>query len=141
VSQKTVQDEITALLKTIPQVDVYRGKTSDEVIKLVGESIAPFITINFGGLIKPRRGTNGITGAKASSNIMEFTIRCIASTDENASYVAQAAWDKLIGYVPANAGEIDSVLYGGVGEVSALGNPTRFGSVQSYACLVNSDFT
>jgi hypothetical protein len=143
VSQLSAQLEITARIKTIQNIDVYEGLSSDEVIALVAntEQIKPFVVVSYGGMIRPRKGTNGITGSRASSNIMEFTTRCVASTYDNARRVNQDVWDAVMGFVPTNAGEIDSVLYGGVGEVSALGNPTRYASVQSYACLVNSDYS
>lgn len=142
MSYLDVQDEIIARVKEIPHVDVYEDDMSDEAFaELLANSnqIKPFITISFGGLLDPRRRINGIAGAKTHSQDTTFIIRCVASTSRTARQAQQLAWDKLIGFVPANCGEIQSALFGGTGQVSSLGNPTRFASVQAYRLLVNSD--
>lgn len=147
MSRYSVIQEISAKLRDIPNAEFYEGKTTEEIVELVkrpiapGEQIKPFITVNYGSMIKPRKGTNGIVGAKTNSNIMEFTVRTVANTYRNSEKVMQEVWDTIVGFVPTNAGEIDSVLYGGVGEINSLGSPQRFASVQSFACMVNSDFT
>lgn len=141
MSRYSVIQEISAKLRAIPKAGFYEGKTTEEIIVLAKEQIQPFITVNYGSMIKPRKGTNGIVGAKTNSNIMEFTVRSVASTYNNSERVMQEVWDTIVGFVPTNAGEIDSVLYGGVGEINSLGSPQRFASVQSFACMVNSDFT
>lgn len=138
-----VQREITDLLRTIPNVDLYEGNMSDEAFAaLVADStqIRPFITISFGGFIDPRKRVNGIVGAKTHSHDTTFVVRTVGSTDRISQQVWQLCWDKLIGYVPTNCGEIGAALYGGTGQVSSLGNPTRYAAVQAYRMLVNSDF-
>ena len=143
MSQLTSEDEIVALLKTIPQVDVYEGQMSDEAFAaLVADAsqIKPFITISFGGLLDPRRRINGIVGAKTHSQDTTFVLRAVATTDRISRQVREAAHNKIIGFVPTNCSEIATALFGGTGQVSSLGNPTRFASVQAYRYLVNSDF-
>lgn len=142
MSYLAVQDEIVALLKTIPHVDVYEGNMSDEAFAALlanSDSLRPFITVAFGGKIKPTRSVNGITGAKAHSHDVTIVTRCVASTDRNSRVVNQLVEDKLLGYVPDNCGEIHAALYGGTGQVSSLGNPTRYAAVQAWSLLVNSD--
>ena len=138
MSALTVQDEIEALIRSIPNTTVFVGLSSEEVIAMVKEQVN-FITINFGALIKPRKGVNGIVGAAYDSNYMGFTVRCISNKERNTRVMNQAVWDTVVGHVPAGAGEIGPVLFGGIGEISALGNPTRYAAVQSYDCLVDSD--
>lgn len=143
MSQLSVEDEITNLVKTIPHVDVYEGPMSDEKFAALLEDtnqIKPFITISFGGLIDPRRRINGIVGAKAKSYDTTFIVRCVASTDRTSRQVRDLVKDKVLGYVPTNCSEIDMALFGGTGEVSSLGNPTRYASVQAYRFLLNSDW-
>lgn len=56
MSYVDVQDEIVALLKTIPNVKTYQGHTDDEVLIEVDSSadkIKPFNTISFGGMVDP----------------------------------------------------------------------------------------
>lgn len=142
MSQLAAEDQITALLKSIPNVDFYEGLMSDEAFAaLVADAnqIKPFITVSFGGLIDPRRNVNGITGAKAKSYDTTFIVRCVASTDRTTRQVRDIVRDKVLGFVPTNCSEIDMALFGGTGEVSSLGNPTRYASVQAYRFLLNSD--
>lgn len=142
MSYLSVQDEIVGVLKTIPNVDVEEGNIADEDFATLvanSDSLKPFITINFGGMIDPRRRINGITGAKAHSHDATIVVRCVGSTDRISRQVWQLVWDKLIGYVPVNCGEIRAALYGGTGQVSSLGNPTRYAAVQAFSLLVNSE--
>lgn len=138
-----VQDQIIARIKEIPHVDIFEDDMTDEAFaQLLANSnqIKPFITISFGGLLDPRRRINGIAGAKTHSQDTTFVIRCVASTSRTARQAMQLVWDKIIGFVPDNCGEIQTALFGGTGQVSSLGNPTRFASVQAFRLLVNSDY-
>lgn len=143
MTQLATEDQIVARLKTIPHVDVYEGQMSDEdftALLVNANQIQPFITISFGGLIDPRRRINGIVGAKTHSQDTTFVIRCVGSTDRITRQVRDIAHAKVIGFVPTNCSEIQTALFGGTGQVSSLGNPTRFAAVQAYRYLVNSDF-
>lgn len=143
MSQLASEDQIVALLKTIPHVDVYEGQMSDEAFSALltdSNQIQPFITVSFGGLLDPRRRINGIVGAKTHTQDTTFVIRCVGSTDRVSRQVRDIAHNKVIGFVPTNCSEIQTALFGGTGQVSSLGNPTRFASVQAYRYLVNSDF-
>lgn len=129
-----------AEVMTIPHVDFYRGDREDEDITDLIEgtdAIKPYVTLSFGGKIKPRLGTNGITGAKAASYLVTIVARAVASTERTSEQVLELVENKLIGFVPTNCGEIEHALYGGTGQVSSLGNPTRFASVQAYNLLIN----
>lgn len=140
MSYLAVQDEITDVLETIPHIDVHRGNISDEDFATLvanSDSLKPFVTINFGGMVDPRRRVNGITGAKNHSHDVTIVVRCVGSTDRISQQVWQLVWDKLIGYVPVNCGEIHAALYGGTGQVSSLGNPSRYAAVQAFTLLVN----
>lgn len=142
MSYLAVQDEIVGVLKTIPHVDVHEGNISDEEFATLvanSDSIRPFITVSFGGMIDPRRRVNGIAGAKLHSHDVTIVVRCVGSTDRISQQVWQLVWDKLIGYMPVNCSEIRAALYGGTGQVSSLGNPTRYAAVQAFTLLVNSD--
>lgn len=143
MSYVDVQDEIVALLKTIPNVKTYQGHTDDEVLIEVDSSadkIKPFNTISFGGMVDPGRNINGITGAKQDTHMVSIVVRSVANSDRDSQRLWQRVWNLLIGYRPQNSGEINAALYGGVGEISSLGNPTRYAAVQSYKFYINSDF-
>lgn len=144
MSYLDVQDEIVARLREIPHVDIYEGQMSDAAFtELLADSnqIRPFITISFGGLIDPRRSTKGIVGVRQDSQDTTFVVRTVASTDRTSRQVLQLVLDKLVGYMPAACGEITSALFGGTGQVSSLGNPTRYASVQALRVLVNEPYT
>ena len=130
-----------ARVKEIPHVDVYEDEMTDEAFAVLladSNQIKPFITISFGGLIDPRSSVKGIVGARKDSQDTTFVIRCVASTSRTARQAQQLVWGKIIGFVPPDCGEIRSALFGGTGQVSTLGNPTRFASVQAYRFLVNN---
>lgn len=129
-----------AEVETVPNVIFERGEMPDEKFtELIPgtDMIKPYVTVSFGGKIKPRIGTNGITGAKAASYLVTIVVRAVASTERTSEQVLELVEGKLIGFMPANCGEIEHALYGGTGQVSGLGNPTRFASVQAYNMLVN----
>ena len=142
MSQLDVEDEIVNLIKTIPNVDVYEGLMSDDKFTALltdSNQIKPFITVSFGGLIDPRRQINGIVGAKYKSYDTTFVVRSVASSDRTSRQVRDLVQRKVLGYVPTNCSEIDMALFGGTGEVSSLGNPTRYASVQAYRFILNPD--
>ena len=144
MSYLEVQDEIVALLREIPHIDVYEGQMDDAAFtELLADSdaIRPFVTISFGGLIDPRRSVKGIVGVRADSQDTTFVVRTVASTDRTSRQVLQLVLDKLVGYSPTACGEITSALFGGTGAISSLGNPTRYASVQAFRLLVNEPYT
>src|SRR5690606_27734896 len=98
-----------------------------------------FNTISFGGLVDPGQSINGIVGAKHNTHMVSIVVRSVANTDRDSQRLWQRVWDLLIGYTPKGAGEITAALYGGVGEISSLGNPTRYAAVQSFKFYLNSD--
>jgi hypothetical protein len=135
-----VQDEIMAQVMTIPHVDFYRGEREDEdtVAVIPGtDVIQPYVTISFGGKVKPRVGTNGIVGAAQATYLVTIVARAVASTERTSEQVLELVESKLIGFKPTGCGEIEHALYGGTGEASSLGNPSRSASVQAYTLLIN----
>ena len=126
---------------SVPHIDFYRGEREDEdtVDFIEGtDVIRPYVTISFGGKIKPRVGINGITGAKNASYLVTIVVRAVASTEQTSEQVLELVEEKLIGFMPTNCGEIEHALYGGTGQISSLGNPSRFASVQAYNLLINA---
>jgi hypothetical protein len=136
------QDEILALVKTIPHIGVYDDELPDEVIPetIPGtDQIRPFVTISFGGLVEAPRRVNGIAGADKDTGETTIVIQGVGSTPRAAKAVVELVRKKLVGYKPANCGEIRFALFGGTGKLSHLGNPTRYGSNQSLRYYQNSD--
>lgn len=133
------QEEIIARLKTLPNVDVHEDEVPDEeMITMIGDQIKPYITISFGGTAEAPRRMNGIVGAAYDSDETSIVIQCVASTKATARRLHSLARTKLLGYVPANCGEIRNALYNAHGAVTHLVNPSRFASTQSFRYIVNA---
>lgn len=142
MSYLTVQQEIIDLLGTINNVDLHRSQATDEYLaKLVEgtDQITPFIVVSFGNRVQLRRRSNGIVGARTHSYGISFTTHCVANTDVTASRVNEAVWNKLIGFEPTNCSELVPALFGGVGELSSTGNPSRYSAMQGWTGTLNSD--
>lgn len=144
MSLYNTQQEILALLSTIPNIPWFEDEAADEVIISLlpgSDQIQPFYTVSFGGLQESTSRNRGIVGAAADGNEGTIVIQAVGSTKDAARQIHDLVWKKLIGYVPTNCGEIRPALYGGTGKVSSLGNPTRFAAMQSYRFVQNSDIT
>lgn len=141
MSYLAAQDEIMARIQSANQhIEWYRGNMSDdEFAKLVANSDAlkPFGTVAFGGKIDPRARVNGIVGAAKDSFVVTIVVRCVASTDRTSQQVLEIVDGALAGFQPTLCGEIRPALFGGSGEVSSLGNPTRYAAVQAYTMTIN----
>ena len=144
MSYLDAQDEIVARVREIPHVDVYEGQMDDEAFTALltdSNQIKPFITLAFGGLIDPRRSVKGIVGVRNDSADTTLVVRAVASTDRTSRQVMQLVLDKLIGFEATACGQVTPALFGGTGQVSSLGNPTRFASVQALRFLVNEPYS
>ena len=147
MSYPRAQKQILGMLKDIPNgpgktVKVHEGQATDEYIAKIIEGtdqVDPFIAVNFGTRIKPGGRINGIVGARADSYIVTIVVHAIASTQGGANNVSEEVWNRLIGFTPENCGEITPALYGGVGEISSAGSPTRYSAVQAFTMIINSD--
>jgi hypothetical protein len=135
-----IQQEILTLLRTITNVLVYEGSVPDgtAIPMDANGKIKPHIVVNFAGLTDPPKRVNGITGATDDSFMQSFSTHAIAGDDNAARQVHSLGWLKLLGYCPVKCGEIRPAFFAGVGEISSLGQPTRFSAVQSYKFLINS---
>lgn len=131
-----------ARAELVPHIDVHRGNLSDEAFATLvanSDALKPFVTVAFSGKFDPRRRINGINGAATHSHDVNIVVRAVASTDRMSQQALELVDVQLLGFVPTNCGEIRSALFGGSGQVSSLGNPTRFAAVQAYTMLLNSD--
>lgn len=136
------QDEILALVRTIPNIGVHDDEMPDEIQPEIipgSDLIRPFVTISFGGLVEAPRRVNGIAGADKDTGETTIVIQGVASTPRGAKAAVEAVREKLVGFKPTNCGEIRFALFGGTGKLSHLGNPTRYASNQSLRYYQNSD--
>lgn len=142
MSYVAAQDEVITQAETAwPNLKIERGQLSDEefaVMVASSDSLKPFVTIAFSGKFDPRRRINGIVGAAKDSHDVTIVVRAVASTDRDSQRALERVDTKLLGFVPTGHGELRSALFGGSGQVSSLGNPTRFAAVQAYTMLLNA---
>ena len=141
VNPYTSQQQILAHFRsTLPAfVEVFEGSVPDgEAISLdANGKIKPHLVVNFAGLTRPPKKVNGIQGAQFDSFIQGLSTHGIAGDDDAARQVHSLAWGSILGFMPTNCGEVSPAFFAGVGEISTLGQPTRFSAVQSYRYLVN----
>ena len=135
------QQEILAHFRaTLPSfIEVFEGSVPDgEAIPLDPKGkIKPHLVVNFAGLTKPAKKVNGIQGAQFDSFLQGLSTHAIAGDDDAARQVHSLAWGVILGFEPAHCGEVGPAFFAGVGEISTLGQPTRFSAVQSYRYLIN----
>lgn len=141
VNPYTSQQEILAYFRNFlpSHIKVFEGSVPDDkAIPLdANGKIRPHLVVNFAGLTKPARKVNGIQGAQFDSFIQGLSTHAIAGDDDAARQVHSLAWGVILGFEPTNCGEVSPNFFAGMGEISTLGQPTRFSAVQSYRYLVN----
>jgi len=135
------QQEILAHYRATlpPFVEVFEGGVPDgKAIPLdANAKIKPHLVVAFAGLTKPPRRVNGIIGATEDSFIQGFSTYAIAGDDDAARQLHSMGWGAIIGFEPVNCGEVAPAFFAGIGEISTLGQPTRFSATQSYRYLIN----
>lgn len=142
MSSYSAAQEILTRVQTIPHITVYDEAVPDEAhLPLIPgtDAIVPHVTISFGGAVKGPRRNDGIAGAALNGSEMDIVVRAVGNNPDDCRKLSKLVDDKLLGFTPANCGEIDYALYGSVGAISGLAQPTRYASVQSYTVTVNSD--
>jgi len=139
VNPYATQQEVLAFLRTLPFLEVFEGSVPDgeAIPKDANGKIKPHLVVNFAGLTDPPKRHNGIMGAKYDSFQQGFSTHAIAGDDDAARQVHNQALRKLLGFEPFGCGEIRPAFFAGVGEISTLGQPTRFSAVQSFKFLMN----
>ncbi len=139
VNPYAVQQEVLAFLRTLPNLQVFEGGVPDkDAIPLTPSGkIAPHVVVNFAGLTEPPKKHNGIQGAKFDSFLQGFSTHAIAGDDDAARQAHNIVLMKLLGFTPFGCGEIRPAFFAGVGEISSLGQPTRYSAVQSFKFLIN----
>lgn len=139
IDQYAAQQEVNAFLRTLPNMELFEGNVPDgEAIPLTPSGkIKPHVVINWAGLTEPSKRTNGIMGAKYDSFIQGFSIHAIAGDDDAARQMLNASFRHLVGFQPFGCAEIRPAFFAGVGEISTLGQPTRYSAVQAFKFLIN----
>ena len=138
INQYATQQEILTFLRTLP-FQFFEGSVPDgeAIPKDAFGKIKPHVAVNFAGLVDPPKKHNGIEGAQRDSFIQQFSTHSVASDDDAARQVNNAVLRKLLGFTPFGCGEIRPAFFAGMGQISSLGQPTRFSAVQAFRFLMN----
>lgn len=133
------QQEILAFLRTLPFLEIFEGGVPDgeAIPKDIKGRIKPHVVVNFAGLTDPPKKHNGIEGAARDSFEQQFSTHAIAGDDDAARQVHNQVLRKLLGFVPFGCGEIRPAFFAGMGQISSLGQPTRYSAVQAFKFLIN----
>lgn len=132
-----VQDEIAAKLRELPQ-DVYETSAPEDT-KLKFDTngmILPYIVVEFSDMYDAATGS-GILSSRYDIKTSYVIISCIAPTERSSRQVAQVVRDKLTGFKPADAGEMN-LTGGGLAYTIADSKPNRFISEIAFTFLVNT---
>lgn len=135
------QQEILAHYRaTLPSfITVFEGGVPDNAAIPMDANgkIKPHLVVAFAGLTRPPKRVNGIIGATEDSFVQGFSTYAIAGDDDAARQLHNVAWGTIIGFEPVNCGEVQPAFFAGIGEISTLGQPSRYSATQSYRYLIN----
>lgn len=133
----SVQDQIILRLKELPQ-DVYEttAPTDSKLLFDANGNMLPYIVVEFSDIYdSPEIG--GIISTKYDLKNSSIIVSCIGPTQRSSRQVANAVRDKLLGYKPFNAGELN-VLPGGVTYTLLEPKPARYVSELAFEFAVNT---
>jgi len=134
----SVQDEITAKLRELPQ-DVYETTAPDDS-KLrfdVSGNILPYIVVMYSDMYEST-DSNGVIGTRYDSKVSYADIMCVGPTERSARQVAGVVRDKLLGFKPNDAGQL--MLDGGTAYATKDNKPNRYAAEVSFAFPVNTSW-
>jgi hypothetical protein len=131
-----VQDQITAKLNELAQ-DVYEGTVPEDVkLKFSASGILlPYIVVNYTDMYNST-GASGILSTRYDLKVSYADVSCVAPTERAARQVAGLVRDKLLGFIPTDAGELQ--IDGGSKYTMFDAKPNRYVSELSFAFAVNT---
>lgn len=131
-----VHDQITAKLRELPQ-DVYETTAPDDS-KLrfdASGNILPYIVVTYSDMYEST-DSNGVVGTRYDTKVSFADIICVGPTERSARQVANVVRDKLLGFIPSDAGELR--LEGGTSYATKDNKPNRYSAEISFAFPVNT---
>lgn len=137
------QDIVDYLESQIPQ-DVYRGGVPEPGNLLYNSNgqLIPYVVVGFGDMAQG--GSRSIVGARGDSYYFLVNVFCIASDigTTSGSTIAERIQanviDKLLGYKPTNAGQLNKVPGGSsFVMVNEQGKPNAYIAVASFRVFMN----
>ncbi len=131
-----VQDQITEKLRELAQ-DVYETSAPDDSKLRFDESgnLLPYIVVQYSDMY-PGNG-NGIVGARYDSGQSYAIATCVSSNQRASRQVADLVRDKLVGFTPADAGEI-RFAGGSIDYSNPDAKPNRYVTEVGFTFVVNT---
>lgn len=128
---------ITARVQSIPNVDVWEHDVPDgQTPATYGETIKPYVILAYAGLSDSHGTGTGIIGPQADDFPGMLSVHAVASTDDDARYLSQQVFNKLVGWAPPSCSVIRPAFFAGIGVASKLSAPTRYSAAQAYRLTV-----
>ena len=131
-----VQDQITAKLRELAQ-DVYETSApEDSKLKFdTNGMILPYIVVRYSDMYESV-DARGITSTRYDIKVSYADVLCIGPTDRSVRQVVGLVRDKLLGFIPSDAGELR--IDGGTHYVGIDPKPNRFEAQLSFVFPVNT---
>lgn len=130
-----IQDDVTDRLKELAQ-DVYETEApEDSKLRFDANGmILPYIVVIHSD-VYDSADSGGIVSTKYDTKDTYVDVVCVAPTERSSRQVAQLVRDKLLGFVPTNAGEMK--IDGNRRYTIKDAKPNRFASELSFVYPVN----
>ena len=96
--------DILERLREIDGVDVVETENDDEV-KLVGDTIQPYIIVMFGGPVRAARG-RGIGPSANDVNVLWVNTYCVSGNPSISRQIKDAVVGKLVDFYPTDSGRL-----------------------------------
>ena len=132
-----VQDEIIAKLNELPQ-DVFETSAPDDTkLKFdVNGMVLPYIVVEFSDMYDAPTGA-GILSSRYDIKVSYIIVSCVAPTQRSSRQVAQMIREKLTGFKPNDAGELQ-LSGAGLAYTIPDAKPNRFISELAFTFPVNT---
>ena len=128
---KEVRDSIFTETQTLLAQTVYRGGIpSTENLVYVNGVLRPYVVINFGDMAPSN--SRSFIGSRGDGYFTSVNFFAVASTAEIAEDIQSVIIDKMLGFTPTNAGQLNKTPAGGT--FTLLSDS---GAVEAYTALAS----
>jgi len=134
-----IHDQITTKLKELPQ-DVYENGVPDDAVLAHSENgkLMPFIIASYSGYV-PDVVNKGITGPRQDLGRSYAVFLCVGPSERSSRQVADVVLDKLAGFKPTDAGQMEPDAVGRPYVVNdAASRPVKYVTEVSFVFAVNT---
>jgi hypothetical protein len=131
-----VQDQIITKLKELPQTVYENGVPDDASLSHSNGIMKPFIVPLFGGYSRAVDG-RGIISSRQDLGESFCTVQCVGPNERSSRQIADLVRNKLMGFIPEDAGELRPVGTSRIVTPEFTSRPTRYISEVTFRYPVN----